>query len=222
MLKKLFKVGILSTLFISASAQAEEKLSGWNIDVHGNKVFHVIDNDDLFEASNTKLDNAYGFGASVNYLLDNNLEFGVDAGYRLNKQTSKVHADQKYQNTMYTVMAKANYYVDLGSNIMPFVGVAVGGAKVDLDREANGIVAPVALVKVESAINKVKLAGSAEAGLVAVASQNMMLGVSAQYFTTVNLDKDDYDSSKVVVANLTGKKIKTGEFSVKGFIKLFV
>ena len=96
MLKKLFKVGILSTLFISASAQAEEKLSGWNIDVHGDKVFQVIDNDDLFEASNTKLDNAYGFGASVNYLLDNNVEFGVDAGYRLDKQTSKI--DLKFKN----------------------------------------------------------------------------------------------------------------------------
>ena len=229
MLKKLFKVAILSTLFVSASAQAEEKLSGWNIDVHGDKVFHVRNNDDLFEANNTKLDNAYGFGVSANYLLDNNLEFGVDAGYRSDKQISKILDDQKYKNTMYTVMAKANYYVDLGSNIMPFVGVAVGGAKVDVDLEAMDggdptAVPPVApaLVKVESAINKVKLAGSAEAGLVAVASQNMMLGVSAQYFTTVNLDKDDVDSSKVDVTKFGDDKIKTGEFSVKGFIKLFV
>jgi opacity protein-like surface antigen len=215
MLKKLFKVAVLSTLFVSASAQAEEKLSGFNIDVHGDKVFHVRNNNDLFGSDNTKLDNAYGFGASVNYLLDNNLEFGVDGGYRSDRQNSKVVSDQRYANRMYTLMAKANYYVDLGSNIMPFIGVGVGGARVDADLEAGG-------VKVESLIKKVKLAGSAEVGFAAIASQNMMLGVSGQYFTTANLEQDDIDGDKASTLFTADERIKTGEWSVKGFIKLFV
>jgi opacity protein-like surface antigen len=225
MLNKFLKVAALSAVLFSASARAEEKLAGFNITVGGDKVFAVRKNDDLFTANNTKLDNGYGFQASVNNMMDNNFELGVEAGYRIDKQKHKnnngsslLGANGAFENKMFTLLAKGTYYVDLGTNIMPYVGVGAGIARPDVKIENSTLLNS---LNGESVIKKVKFAYSGEAGVAAVVSTSAMVGAGVQYFGLADLKGDDFEDSKKGEA-FGDKKIKTGEWSVKGFLKLFI
>ena len=224
MLKKFLKVAALSAILFSSAANAAEKLEGSNVTGGGAWGFASRDND-FFKplnsggSSKVKLDKGYNWFVGFYQANEGGMEGGIEASYRYNNQMPSGVNAFSLENKTWSLMAKGNYYLDMGiGGITPYVGVGVGAARVNMN--FAGVDSGKPFTETD-AIKKIKLAYSAEAGVAATVSQNMMVGAAVEYFGLWNIDKEDADTINAQTA-LTSNKIKVGDWNVKGFVKFFM
>ena len=229
-MNKFLKAIGLGVILWTSSANSAEKLSGTNVQAVGSWAFDVLDNDTLFSVKNTKLEKSYGFQFGVFNMNDSNSEIGIEVGYRLHNEKSKAafalmpganYESISMENKMLTLMLKGNHYlaIDKGS-MSPYIGGGIGAARTNFS--FNGTLNGKDFLKADEVIKKIKLAYSAEAGIVSTLSQSLMIGVGIEYFRIIDVKKDDFEDAEMGVNTIREGKIKTGEFSTKVFLKVFI
>ena len=229
-MSKLLKVAALAAAIFSFSVNAEERISGFNVQLGGGKTFAVRENKNLdfgFSGtaggasgvnsiiSDTKLDNAYLFFGGVNYSFENGFETGVEVSYAINDQIAKENSAVSLKNKAMTVLAKGIYNFDLGTKITPFVGAGIGASRVDYSFN-DGIKS-----KSFDDLKKVKLAYMGTAGLAVDLNETVKLGAAYSYRATADIKGDNVASDYSDVTGNIEKfsDIKNGTHNAEVFIK---
>jgi opacity protein-like surface antigen len=220
----------------SEVVQIKDESPKFNIVFGGGKTFAIRENDGIFSDDNTKLNGGYDIQAGINYATCCNIEVGIEGGYRTNNQINK----KPFNNGMLgaitfqkltmdsktlTLLAKGNYHFNINDKFVPYVGVGLGFAKTDISVDGTGTRADgsefVNHVH-NDAVKAIKLAYSADLGVMTHVTENTMVGAGIQYFGTMPIERSDFKDKDLGQMTIADKKIDIGELSGKVFVKLFV